>query len=271
MIVLHTGRDARARVQRLVADATGGVFRGDPERSPDAYLPELTRWLKEQNAKALETRGRPIVVIDPAAAGTEAQRETLKAVRRMAKLVGADVHLVGDAEASALADAVVGNDRDLAALAPVLLGAPPTEVADPPMTPFRRAAMDVPTWQEVRELTGMSEQQAKERVRLLSRQEVWANNLYQVNVEHADPKETGGVGFAHLIIRRLDRRAVRDWRHFQTIKNELIGPECEAVELYPAERHLIDAKDHYHLWAFTSPEHSFGVGFRHGREVKKRQ
>ncbi len=270
MIILHTGSGARERVDKLVAEAKGGVFRTDARRPLDSSLDGLTRWLGKQNARALETPGRPVVVIDPARAGTEAEREALKAVRRMAKMVGADVHLVGDEAAADLADAVVADEREYAALRPILADRPPPLIEDPPMTPFRRAEMDVPTWQEVRAITGMSERQAKERVAFLSRQEVWVNNLYQVNVERADPAETGGVGFAHLIIRRLDRRPVHNWGHFQAIKNELIGPECEAVELYPAERNLIDAKDHYHLWAFTSPEDSFGIGFRHGREVKRR-
>ncbi|MGI9302389.1 MAG: DUF7694 domain-containing protein [Gammaproteobacteria bacterium] len=48
----------------------------------------------------------------------------------------------------------------------------------------------------------------------------------------------------------------------------LLGEEFEAVELYPAERDLVDAKAHYHLWAFTAPGDTFGMGFGHGREVR---
>lgn len=39
----------------------------------------------------------------------------------------------------------------------------------------------------------------------------------------------------HLSIKRLSKGVVHDWRELQRIKNELTHPECEAVELYPAE------------------------------------
>jgi hypothetical protein len=56
-------------------------------------------------------------------------------------------------------------------------------------------------------------------------------------------------GVVHLSIRRNDREACHDWRDFQRIKNELTGPEWEAVELYPAESRLVDSANQYHLWA----------------------
>jgi len=39
-----------------------------------------------------------------------------------------------------------------------------------------------------------------------------------------------------------------DWRDFQRIKNQLCGPEWEALELYPAESRLIDPSNYYLLW-----------------------
>lgn len=55
-------------------------------------------------------------------------------------------------------------------------------------------------------------------------------------------------GLTHLSIKRNDRAPVRDWRLFQRIKNELCGPEREAVEIYPAESRLVDEANQYHLW-----------------------
>jgi hypothetical protein len=55
-------------------------------------------------------------------------------------------------------------------------------------------------------------------------------------------------GSMHLSFKRRDRAAVRDWRHFQAIKNEVAGPEREALELFPAESNLVDAANEYHLW-----------------------
>ena len=65
----------------------------------------------------------------------------------------------------------------------------------------------------------------------------------------------------HLSIRRLDRDAVHDWRHLQRIKNELLGPEYEAVELYPKESRLVDTSNQYHLWAFDGSDYIFPFGY----------
>lgn len=90
-----------------------------------------------------------------------------------------------------------------------------------------------------------------------ARCEVWLNDLYQVQVRPADNE-----GLLHLNIRRRDgAHDIRDWRHFQRIKNQLLGPECEAVELYPAESRLHDTSNKYHLWGYRNPEWRFPIGF----------
>lgn len=75
---------------------------------------------------------------------------------------------------------------------------------------------------------------------------VWINDLYQVVVLESPD------GFTHLSIRRQDRAAARDWRHFQQIKNEVCDPEREAFELYPAESRLVDTSNQYHLWVLPA-------------------
>jgi hypothetical protein len=56
----------------------------------------------------------------------------------------------------------------------------------------------------------------------------------------------------HLSIKRFDRGPVRDWRHLQQIKNEVVGPEAEAFEIFPAESRLVDTANQYHLWAIPA-------------------
>lgn len=85
--------------------------------------------------------------------------------------------------------------------------------------------------------------------------QLWINDRYQVAV-----REMGGV--VQLSIRRLDRQPVRDWRDCQRIKNQLVGPECEAVELYPAEIRKVDTANQYFLWAVADPTYRFPFGFR---------
>jgi hypothetical protein len=73
----------------------------------------------------------------------------------------------------------------------------------------------------------------------------------------------GGLGpLYHLSIRTQQRTTEHDWREFQRIKNELIGPEAEAVELYPAESRLVDTSNQYHLWVFPEFRFPFGMNER---------
>jgi hypothetical protein len=83
--------------------------------------------------------------------------------------------------------------------------------------------------------------------------EYWINDIYQVALRRL-AVAPGSTPMIHLNIRRRDGKPIlRDWRHFQRIKNELIGEECEAVEIYPAESRLNDTSNKYHLWCFADP------------------
>jgi hypothetical protein len=77
-----------------------------------------------------------------------------------------------------------------------------------------------------------------------TRYRFFINDIYQVQVAR-----TGDNGdFLHLNIRRLDGGMVRDWRHFQQIKNEIAGEEREAIEIFPAESRKVDTSNKWHLW-----------------------
>jgi hypothetical protein len=52
----------------------------------------------------------------------------------------------------------------------------------------------------------------------------------------------------HLSIKAHDKRVVHDWRDMQRIKNEIVGPESEGLELYPGESRLMDESNQYHLF-----------------------
>lgn len=86
--------------------------------------------------------------------------------------------------------------------------------------------------------------------------EAWGNRLYDATVvRFAD----GGV---HISFKRRDRAAVRDWRHFQAIKNEVAGFGREAIEVFPSEDNLLDASNQYHLWVLPD-----GLVAAYGMEV----
>lgn len=84
---------------------------------------------------------------------------------------------------------------------------------------------------------------------------IYKNDRYQVNVrELAD-------NITHLSIKRIDKKPIHDWRDLQEIKNQIMGPEFEAIELYPAESRRVDSANQYHLWAVRDPSWRFPVGF----------
>ncbi len=90
--------------------------------------------------------------------------------------------------------------------------------------------------------------------------EVWLNSTYTVYVARAEPDPKQPVSI-NLSIKRNDREPITDWRDKQAIKNQIVGPECEAVELYPAESRLVDSANQYHLWACPDPTWRFPLGF----------
>lgn len=94
----------------------------------------------------------------------------------------------------------------------------------------------------------------EEMVQQLTYLHIFENNLYHVEIVHEAP-------FYHLDITRRDNAPCKNWRHFQQIKNELIGPEYEAMELFPAESRLVDAGNEYHLWVHATPGFRFPVGY----------
>lgn len=88
---------------------------------------------------------------------------------------------------------------------------------------------------------------------------VFLNGIYQVLVREIEVPDLAANGRRparafHLSIKRRDKRVIRDWRHLQRIKAELIDPEAEAVELYPADSRVVDEANQFHLYVFLGPE-----------------
>mgnify|MGYP001288645923 CR=1 FL=1 len=57
-------------------------------------------------------------------------------------------------------------------------------------------------------------------------------------------------GPVHLSIKNYERTTDIPWLHKQWIKNDIMGDEYEAVELFPAESRLVNTANQYHLWCF---------------------
>jgi hypothetical protein len=99
----------------------------------------------------------------------------------------------------------------------------------------------------------------------LANDHIFINSRYQVNVR-AVPAVPGWPAMIHLSIKRLDKDRVgpERYRDFLRIKNELVGPEHEAVELYPAMSRNVDTANQYHVWVVMEEGQVFPFGFRTG-------
>jgi len=135
-----------------------------------------------------------------------------------------------------------------------------------PWTPFRPANWTPEaTAAQIRliaDLAGCNEGRAREHVgRLAIDESIYVNSRYQVHVR--DFKD-GGV---HLSVKRLDQGAIHDWRDLQRTKDDLLGPDCEAVELYPAAERMVDTSNQFHLWGVRDPKYRFPIGWNEGRLI----
>lgn len=96
--------------------------------------------------------------------------------------------------------------------------------------------------------------------------ETWENDAYYCSVRrHSAGFALGGGPYVVIGITASDESARHDWRDFQRIKNDIVGPEWEAVELYPAESRLKDPSNRFYLWC--APKGVFEFGLSGGRIV----
>jgi len=117
------------------------------------------------------------------------------------------------------------------------------------------------TWRDL-EKQGVPKTKAKAVLRDLSKDELWANDLYVAHVRrrtgpgwfdkskevfNAFGADIGEV--AWISVKRHDKQPIFDWRHMQLLKNDIVGPEAEAMQLFPAESRLVDTANQYHLFA----------------------
>jgi hypothetical protein len=81
--------------------------------------------------------------------------------------------------------------------------------------------------------------------------DVFVSSTFQVAVSRPFfPRDDRWPNMLHLSITRLDQAPIHDWGALQRIKNIIVGPEFEAIEVYPAESRKVDMGNNYHLWVF---------------------
>jgi hypothetical protein len=128
-------------------------------------------------------------------------------------------------------------------------------------TPFMECTSQPPTAAQIKAFTeqhGFTAEQVIAAYASATTGKLFVNSRYQVLVREITND------MVHLSIKRLDQMPIHDWRDLQRCKDELVGPECEAIELYPARARVLDSSNQYHLWAMRNPAFRFPVGFAHG-------
>lgn len=134
------------------------------------------------------------------------------------------------------------------------------------MTKFEKASLPDSAFDiaHIMKAFNMTKEQAKEVAQFNREQQVFMNDKYQVNIRDAEIQKAHGdwPEMLHLSIKLISKEPIHDWRELWEIKNELVGEENEAVEIYPAASRLVDSANQYHLWVFKDPNLRLPFGFQ---------
>lgn len=81
---------------------------------------------------------------------------------------------------------------------------------------------------------------------------VWLNDRYQAFVTYWKRRDGTPIEgeVQEISFKRHDQQWPNDWRDALRIKNEIAGPEVEAVELYPAMSRVVDTANQRFLWCY---------------------
>lgn len=66
-------------------------------------------------------------------------------------------------------------------------------------------------------------------------------------------KLVNGIWWGHLAVWRSDGKDGITWDQLQAVKNEVLGMDTVAVEIYPADCDLVNDVNRRHLWVPLDP------------------
>jgi hypothetical protein len=141
-------------------------------------------------------------------------------------------------------------------------------------TPFERLSIEGPTTEDdIRHMMALGRFSWEDALRALDevrRREIFANSQYKV-IRNKVPATAECTALIHFWIYRIDGRPVGSERYddFMRIRDELVGPDHEAVEIYPRRSNEVNTGHAYHLWVLADAEHRFPLGCRYGRDVSE--
>lgn len=59
-------------------------------------------------------------------------------------------------------------------------------------------------------------------------------------------------GYKHLRIIRRDNKSIHNYMDLQQIKNDLLGDDAIAIEVFPKSKDFINGSNTYHLWSWDN-------------------
>lgn len=123
--------------------------------------------------------------------------------------------------------------------------------------------------QTMAQFPGVTREAVEAQLKDVHRDDIWFNSRYQVNMRDVEGLPEGWPPMIALSIKRRDRERIgpEKYRDFMAIKDRLIGPEHEAVELYPARSREYDTANQYHLYVMKRPGDRWPFGFDFGQRV----
>lgn len=89
---------------------------------------------------------------------------------------------------------------------------------------------------------------------------IYHNSRYQVSLQRL-PSVVANSAMIVLSVQRLDGSPLVPYRDRMRIKDELVGPECEGIELLPARSHALPSMNGCALWVVDDPAFRFPFGF----------
>lgn len=103
-------------------------------------------------------------------------------------------------------------------------------------------------WTDFRQVYPVGEDD--KRIELERGETYWRNSFYTVFRKELEP-DVGLKGSVLLRVRHNQDKPIREWKHLQRIKNEIMGGEREAVEVFPPASMVTSMDNEHHL--FVTP------------------
>lgn len=79
----------------------------------------------------------------------------------------------------------------------------------------------------------------------------WKNN-HHVVLLYKNERTILGIKMDKYMIRRNDSEPIKDWHEIQDVKNDVIGSDVEAYQVFPKSYDLVDVANMY--WLFVPSE-----------------